>query len=883
MSVLPLLRKMTFWLSLLLSVSYSTSANSSVETGLAWLKQQQVLDGSFVSTGILSTPFQATSEALNTFSLFSTIDPAQKSLAISYLRVQPHDQLEDLSRWVQTSVSIGDSNPTFLQSLNPYLRPVGGYSDYVDYDHSAHATAFALQSLNILGAEQTVNTQKAVTYLLNLQQKDGGWAEEENLSSVYVTALVNRVLQSYRFKFTLGPQIAGATQYLLNNQVAQGGWQNNLDTALALLTIIPVTPDVTKYQFALTKLRDAQAETALALQALYFSQNVPVIPEPTSSSITGQILATVSGLPLANSQVELKGPTPVTLSTNASGKFEALNLLPGSYEISVKASGYLTAIQTINLPTNRRLDIGQVNLSALTNFALVAGTITDAVQHLPLVGVTVQVTGASTAQTQTDANGRYSIEVNAGNITLKVSHPGYQLSSASTVAAVGEQITFSPTLYLLTDSPPSGVALRGQVIDAENNKPLPNALVTSGILIVLTDNNGEFILSGLSAGDINVSVTLAGYRSVSINGTASQGSVIDLGRLSMLSNPVLRTEVAGIVTDIDTGKPIVAATVTIGNQVVQSDQDGVYRITNVETLEFTVIATAPGYLTSEVAVTLSGVGKIRVDIPLKKIVTNGVSIENLSVERTENEAFSQVNFTGKLKNVGTEKQNVLTQIQIVNSKGALIEERLVSPGIFGGLNYWSIKANEEISLPISWLTGSYTPGQYRILLSVSSVKTLQLLDQKETVFTILPTTKIAYIKLVTPLDHVNQGTTESVSFQADIRNQSNIPVTLNATYDLFDPKGTLLHTYSTDLRLEPTSIFSTQALDSFNQSFALSGEYTFKIRAINGIQPQLVVGGIITSSPNIRIDVIQNISPKVTVPGDSVRTKVQIRLEGVEM
>jgi outer membrane protein OmpA-like peptidoglycan-associated protein len=63
-------------------------------------------------------------------------------------------------------------------------------------------------------------------------------------------------------------------------------------------------------------------------------------PKPRFASVRGRV-SNLEGRPIANAKVELRGPTTLTLDTDASGEFASRELSPGSYEARAEAPGYL--------------------------------------------------------------------------------------------------------------------------------------------------------------------------------------------------------------------------------------------------------------------------------------------------------------------------------------------------------------------------------------------------------------------------------------------------------------------------------------------------------------------------------------------------------------
>jgi squalene cyclase len=244
----------------------ATHAQAAIDLGNQWLKLQQQPDGRVYSTGTTSTPIQSTAEAIKTLSLTEPTPDLVTLPAREFIHGQNLEHLEDLHCWLAFAPSDVETKTAMIHSINRYSRANGGFGDYIGHEHSVLATVFALNGLRDLTAPNTASTQTAIQYLLTTQRNDGGWAEEGNYSSIYITALVSQLLQRYRLEFNVSNATAKATQFLLQQQKTGGGWETSLDSAQALLAIILNSTNASTYQVALEKLNAAQAAKWLLVQ-----------------------------------------------------------------------------------------------------------------------------------------------------------------------------------------------------------------------------------------------------------------------------------------------------------------------------------------------------------------------------------------------------------------------------------------------------------------------------------------------------------------------------------------------------------------------------------------------------------------------------------------
>jgi outer membrane protein OmpA-like peptidoglycan-associated protein len=79
-------------------------------------------------------------------------------------------------------------------------------------------------------------------------------------------------------------------------------------------------------------------------------------PKPRFASVRGRV-ENLEGKPIAGAKVELRGPTPQTLSTDESGAFAARELAAGSYEARAEAPGYLIRATTFEAAVKQEANL----------------------------------------------------------------------------------------------------------------------------------------------------------------------------------------------------------------------------------------------------------------------------------------------------------------------------------------------------------------------------------------------------------------------------------------------------------------------------------------------------------------------------------------------
>lgn len=884
-------RKMLCAFFILIILQISPFATASITSGVYWLKSQQQADGSFSAEGSQATKHQATIEALLTLHQLSQLDEIVAQPGIEYLRSTAFNHIEEIANLQRLARIHQVYSASYANQLSEYRSSKGGYGDYPGYESSVSSSAILVYSLAAQSTQPIVSVAEIIAYLIAKQKPDNGWAES-NRSSVYVTALVSRALQTHRFTLNVSAPILSATEYLLAQQQSGGGWSGNLETAIALLAVMPAVTDPARYKNALDKLTDAQLPngswnndvytTALALQILHLVKNPPVIDVPTTGLISGSVKSAASNLPLSSVQIILNGPAGQTLVTDGLGRFSAASVPSGSYTLTYNAPGFQQASQTVQINIGDRIELGIIKLNVLPTSALIRGQVTDSGTGLPLSGVVIQFTGSQNSQVITDQVGNYSLELAPGEITISISRSGYHSIDGTLNAVAGAHFDFSPALQTVDSTPNTEILLRGLIVDTQSNTPLSDAAirVTSSAIGGVSGIDGTFSLSGLSEGTIKVEITLGGYQPVSFTGTALANSILDLGVVRLM--PVARdnSTLYGRVVDADTGVPIASATVSADNQTANSGVDGSYELNNINAEIFALSVEAEGYQLANAQIHITEYGRVLLDVPLHKIRVSNVAFKQLSLDKPAYGAYEVVKLNGAIHNRGAEAEQVIIQAQVINPLGIVIEEFVVSHEITAGIRALPLMPDEETGFTAAWATQSYSPGQYKILLAAYNSSTNQLLDQQQVTVDIQPTAKLASLNVGATLDNLNQGSTHNVGFAAAIRNQSNIPVSLKVVYDLSDPAGNVVFSADAVIEVAPTQLFVTFDIGSVNQLFGSSGTYKLRVVDIDSVQPALIESGEITVIPDININMDQAITPSVVVPGASERVRVRIRLEG---
>jgi hypothetical protein len=154
--------------------------------------------------------------------------------------------------------------------------------------------------------------------------------------------------------------------------------------------------------------------------------------------------------------------------------------------------------------------------------------------------------------------------------------------------------------------------LTGKVTDSASGDPIAGASVSYGGGNTTTDASGNYTLSDVSPGEVLVTISKAGYATVSRTQAVAGGATVTLN--VALAPP---GTITGKVTDSSSGAAIAGAIVTYPGGTVTTDASGTYTIAGIASGDQALVAAADGY-TSSATQTIS-------------VPANGTAIANISL------------------------------------------------------------------------------------------------------------------------------------------------------------------------------------------------------------------------------------------------------------
>lgn len=330
----------------------------------------------------------------------------------------------------------------------------------------------------------------------------------------------------------------------------------------------------------------------------------------TYGTITGTVVDSVSGAPLANADIRFAG---LALRSDGRGTFRAERVPAGRLSVSAELFRYKSAQEIIELERGAAQDV-RLALEPITT-GTVRGTVRNASDGQPVAGATVTIGNLSA---RSNAEGRFEIEqVPAGDMTARASLTLFEAGEAQltveAAAVVDTEVRLTPITY---------GTVSGKVVNAESGAPLENASVSAGRQSAQTNAAGEFELQRVAAGDISVLGSKAVHLddSISISLAAGASETVTL-RLQ----PINWGTVTGVVTDAESGQPLVNAEITVGTQSIRSDSAGSFRAEKVPAGALRVSSKMPAYEAGSVTTQLQADAEQDVQLALVPIKIGNIS------------------------------------------------------------------------------------------------------------------------------------------------------------------------------------------------------------------------------------------------------------------
>jgi carboxypeptidase family protein len=234
-----------------------------------------------------------------------------------------------------------------------------------------------------------------------------------------------------------------------------------------------------------------------------------------------------------------------------------------------------------------------IQLSQLRGFN---GSVRLSASGLP-AGATASFNPASISSGTSTLSITTSVSTPAGSyvVTILGEAPGLQHSTQAT----------------LTVNAASGTAA-GKVTNATTGVPINGAKVAYGANSAITDANGNYTLSNLPAGSIQLTASASGYLNTVLTAIITPGG-------TTTANFVLITTtgtIAGRVINASTGAGLAGVTVSNGSSSGTTDSNGYYTLSSIPPGDYKVTASKSGWVSESTSVTVVSGGTVTGNISL---------------------------------------------------------------------------------------------------------------------------------------------------------------------------------------------------------------------------------------------------------------------------
>ncbi len=251
----------------------------------------------------------------------------------------------------------------------------------------------------------------------------------------------------------------------------------------------------------------------------------------------------------------------------------------------------------------------------------VQGTVRNAANNQPISGATISVANTNLSTTSR-SDGTYTLNnVPSGQQTLNASASGFIPAQVPVTVVANQTATRDINLTPV----PVGGTVQGTVRNSANNQPIPGATISAANTSVTTTsgNDGSYTLANVPAGPQTLNASATGFTSAQVMVTVVANQTVTQNIL-LTPLPVGGT-VQGTVRNASNGQPISGATIAVANTNLStaSRTDGTYALNNVPPGDQTLNASATGFISTQVRVTVVTNQTVTQNISLSPILTTG--------------------------------------------------------------------------------------------------------------------------------------------------------------------------------------------------------------------------------------------------------------------
>ncbi|HEX9982252.1 MAG TPA: carboxypeptidase regulatory-like domain-containing protein [Thermoanaerobaculia bacterium] len=308
----------------------------------------------------------------------------------------------------------------------------------------------------------------------------------------------------------------------------------------------------------------------------------PIVVEPGMTVATE--VRSADGAPIASAGVGLSQRDGDTVVVSAEGRTDANGMIAlGGLRhdlplyLSCSASGFARREERLDAPPS-------THLCVLERLGSIRGRVTDSA-GVPLTTAVISLTSAGRRSDSAEDGTFVMRDVRPGAEELRITAPGYGVTSRSLSVEPGEQ-------DLGTIVVRDGDAIRGRVVDAETQQAIEGASVAidqpPGGSTGRTDDAGRFVVAGDLDQGTRLEVSAAGYATRFV--TVARGLAAEEGLLVPLTRPgMLEVTVWDETTDAPCSGCTVIAFATDATASEMTDGSGIAHFASLAPGEYQVL------------------------------------------------------------------------------------------------------------------------------------------------------------------------------------------------------------------------------------------------------------------------------------------------------
>jgi hypothetical protein len=339
-------------------------------------------------------------------------------------------------------------------------------------------------------------------------------------------------------------------------------------------------------------------------------------------TVTGKVTNT-AGAPISGASVSSGGNGAIT---GTDGGY-TLQLPGGTSTVTAALAGYQSASESVTVTAGQSAQAATLQIQPIN-----PGNVTGSVVNgggTGLSGATVTAAGLTTS---TAADGSYALnDLPAGQTTIQASLTGFQ-SGSTTVTVVAAATTAAPAITLASGSG----SITGNV-KSTSGAAIAGASVGFGGGTATTDANGNYTLTGVPVGTVQLVASASGFQSVTQSVTVSGGATSTAN--FTLAPGASTGSITGKITNASSGAIVTGATISWSGGSTTSNTSGIYTLTNVTAGTQNITAVKTGYLPRTLAVGVTGGATSTLNIPIatagkisvKVVTSSGAAVSGATV------------------------------------------------------------------------------------------------------------------------------------------------------------------------------------------------------------------------------------------------------------